>query len=500
MAEVLKPMGFRKFCACKILFNFRLTAEGIFCYNEDRREHHEQMIKSIFKSYDIRGIYPSEINEGVAFDIGRAFIKYTGAKNVAVGRDARISSPMLFEALVKGIIDQGAVVSDIGQVPTECLYFAVGNYDFDAGIMITASHNPKEYNGFKMIEKNGDFIKMIPGKDLAEAVERGEFKTEKKSEIEEKDIWDDYLNHILSFVDLNEIAPMKIVVDASNGVAGNVISKMKDKLPVKIIALNFEPDGDFPNHSPNPLEGGSIDKIGETIRKEKADLGFIFDGDADRMFLVDENGQLVRADATLLLLAKYFLRKNPGMAVAYNAICSKAVPEFIKKWGGNPVRTKVGFINVREGLLRNNGIMGGELSGHYCFKDNYYMDSGIIAFLTLLQIISEDFSENTDRVKISEIAKELSPYAKPSELNFKVQNKDVILEKAKQKYSDGKQDFLDGITVEYEDWWFNLRPSNTEPLLRLTIETDTEELLAQKQKELSDFIISFLPPSRAPVS
>ena len=443
---------------------------------------------SIFKSYDIRGIYPSEINEEAAFGVGRAFVKYTGAKSVVVCRDARISSQVLFEALVNGIIDQGADVYDVGQAPTECLYFSVGNYDFDAGIMITASHNPKEYNGFKMIKKDGDIINIIAGKDMEEMVTRGEFKEEKKGEVKEKDMWGDYLRHILSFVDLKEISSMKIVVDASNGVAGHVISKIKDMLPVKIIPLNFEPNGNFPNHAPNPLEEGSIDGIGETIRKEKADFGFIFDGDADRVFLLDENGQFVRADATLLLLARYFLGKNPGMAVAYNAICSKAVPEFVRKWGGNPIRTKVGFVNVRAGILENNGIMGGELSGHYCFKDNYYMDSGMIAFSVLLQIISKDISASSNISKVSEIVKELSPYAKSSELNFKVQDKDSILEKAKQKYSDGKQDFLDGITVEYENWWFNMRPSNTEPLLRLTVEANTQELLAQKQEELSGLI------------
>ena len=443
---------------------------------------------SIFKSYDIRGVYPSEINEEAAFGVGRAFVKYTGAKRVVVCRDARISSQVLFEALVNGIIDQGADVYDVGQAPTECLYFSVGNYNFDAGIMITASHNPKEYNGFKMIKKDGDIINIIAGKDMEEMVTRGEFKEEKKGEVKEKDMWGDYLRHILSFVDLKEISSMKIVVDASNGVAGHVISKIKDMLPVKIIPLNFEPNGNFPNHAPNPLEEGSIDGIGETIRKEKADFGFIFDGDADRVFLLDENGQLVRADATLLLLARYFLGKNPGMAVAYNAICSKAVPEFVRKWGGNPIRTKVGFVNVRAGILENNGIMGGELSGHYCFKDNYYMDSGMIAFSVLLQIISKDISASSNISKVSEIVKELSPYAKPSELNFKVQDKDSILERAKQKYSDGKQDFLDGITVEYENWWFNMRPSNTEPLLRLTVEANTQELLAQKQDELSSLI------------
>jgi phosphomannomutase len=443
---------------------------------------------NIFKSYDIRGIYPSELNDEAAFDVGKSFIKHTGAKKVVLCYDARNSAPALFKALSGGIKAEGADVYGIGQAPTECLYFAVGNYDFDAGIMITASHNPKEYNGLKMITKIGNDIKMVRGMDLLSVIKDSSFVAspvrgaEAGKEIIKKDIWQDYINYILSFTDLSEIVPLKIIVDASSGVGGLVISKIKDKLPVEIIPLNFEPDGNFPSHSPNPLEAGSADKISETVKREKADFGIMFDGDADRMFLVDEAGQLVKADATLLLMAKYFLEKNPGVAIAYNAICSKAVPEFIKQWGGKPIRTKVGFINVREGLLQNNGIMGGELSGHYCFRDNYYMDSGMISFLTLLQIISKDGRN------VSEIIKELSPYVKSPELNFKVEDKDMVLEKVKQKYSDGKQDFLDGVTVEYKDWWFNVRPSNTEPLLRLTIETDTQELLAEKQKELTELI------------
>ena len=436
----------------------------------------------IFKSYDIRGIYPQEFNEGMVFNIGRSFVKYCNAKKVAIGQDARISSPDLFKALARGITSEGAQVYDIGQVPTECLYFSVGNYDFDSGVMLTASHNPKEYNGLKMIRKRGAIIEIIRGKDLLSSMKSDTFKSDSYVETEKKDIWKDYIGHVLSFVDLSMIVPLKIIIDASNGVAGHAVFKIQDKLPVEIIQLNFEPNGNFPNHSPNPLMEGSTDQISNKVKTEKADFGLIFDGDADRVFLVDQTGELVRADATLLLLAKYFLQKNPGMAIVYNAVCSKAVPEFIKKWQGEPVKTRVGFVNVREGLLKNNGIMGGELSGHYCFKDNFYSDSGMIAMLILLEVISKDGR------KVSEIIKEFSPYAKGSETNFEVKDKDAVLEKIKEKYSDGKQDFLDGVTVEYKDWWFNVRPSNTEPLLRLTIEADTEEILKQKTEELTKTI------------
>ena len=436
---------------------------------------------TIFKSYDIRGVYPLELNEESAFAVGRSFIEHTGAKRVVFGQDARISSPELFKAFASGVYSAGAKVYDIGQSPTECLYFSVGNYDFDAGVMVTASHNQKQYNGFKMITKSGTDIEMVRGKDLLSKVSSEEPKEKTEAKIECQEMWKDFINHIFSFVDLSEIVPMKVVVDASNGVGGLVIENIKDKLPIEIVQLNFEPDGNFPNHSPNPLEKGSSDKISETIKEKKADFGIMFDGDADRIFLVDENGKMVAADVTLLLLAKYFLQENPGMAIAYNAICSKAVPEFVEKWQGVPIRTQVGFVNVREGLIKNNGIMGGELSGHYCFKDNFYMDSGMISFLTLLQIISKDGR------KVSEIAQELSPYKK-TDANFEVKDKDAILEKVKQKYSDGKQDFLDGITVTYPNWRFNVRASNTEPVLRLTIEADTDEMLQEKLTELTKII------------
>lgn len=440
---------------------------------------------SIFKSYDIRGIYPSDLNEEAAYQVGQSFVRYAGVKKVVVGYDARLSSLALFKALTEGIAEEGAVVYSIGQLPTECLYFAVGNYDFDGGIMITASHNPKEYNGFKMMKRPDSDIIWIRGKDLLSSVQENDVQKDHAVEVLQKDILKDYLRHVLSFVDIKTIKPFTIVVDTSNGVMGNVLPHLKEKLPIKIVDLNFEPNGSFPNHSPNPLEKGSSDQIVKAIQQYKADFGIMFDGDADRIFLVDENGRIIKGDTTLLLLAKQFLNKNPGMAVAYNAICSKAVPEFVKKWGGVPIRTQVGFVNVREGLINNNGIMGGETSCHYCFRDYFYMDSGMIAFLTLLQIISKDGR------KVSEIVKELSPYFKSSEMNFEIENKEEVLEKFKEKYSNGKQDFLDGVTVEYKDWWFNVRPSNTEPLLRLTIEANTRNLLEQKKKELDDFISSF---------
>ena len=437
------------------------------------------MEQSIFRSYDIRGIYPSQLNEETAFKVGKAFVEYTGAKKIAVGYDGRLSGPALLKSLSGGVISQGADVYDIGQTPTEGIYFALGNYNFDGAIMVTASHNPKEYNGFKMMVKRNGMIEMVRGTDLVSMMGKA-LQDKQSGQIFKKEIWKEYYNFIIKFS--GDIKPLKIVVDASNGVIGKVILGIKNKLPVEIIELNFEPDGNFPNHSPNPLLDGSTDQISQKIKEEKADFGFIFDSDADRIFLVDENGKMVPADISLLLLAKHFLEKNIGSAIAYNAICSKYTPVYIEKLGGKPVKTAVGFVNVREGLIKNNGIMGGELSGHYCFKDFFYMDSGTIAFLTLLQVISKE------NKKVSELAKELAIYFKSAEMNFPIEDKAVVLEKIKEKYEDGKQDYLDGVTVEYKDWWFNVRPSNTEPLLRLTIEADTKELLEEKKEELTAFL------------
>ena len=441
---------------------------------------------SILKSYDIRGIYPDDLNEKSAYKIGRAFIEYTKAKKIIIGRDMRLSSPALFKSLSKGITSQGGNVYNIGETPTECIYFTLGSYNYDAAIMITASHNPKEYNGFKIIKKTGSKTEAVRGKDLIKIIKKDNFqKPKRKGTIKKINIWPDYIKHIFSFIEINKIKPFKIVVDAGNGMAGKVIPLLAKKLPVDIIPLGFNLDGHFPTRPSNPLEKGATNKAKKAIRKNKADFGFMFDGDADRIFLMDEFGNLVKSDVTILLLAKHFLKKEPGKGIAYNLICSQAVPEFIKKWKGRPIKAKVGFVNIREKMIKNDGIMGGEVSGHFSFKDNFYWDSGFISFLVLLQIISES------KKSVSKLAKELSPYFKSPEINFKIKNQKSILnilKKIREKFSDGKQNCLDGITVKYNNWWFNVRPSQTEPLLRLTIEANNKQLLKEKKKELIDFI------------
>ncbi len=438
---------------------------------------------NIFKSYDIRGVYPQELKKETAYKIGKAFVRKTGAKKIIGGHDMRISSEDLFRAMVEGIIDSGADFFDLGLIPTELIYFSLANGDYDAGFMTTASHNPKDYNGFKIFRKENGEVLPIRGKDFLEIIENKEINnTSRRGRIKKIDFWQNYLDYIFSFIKIEKIKPFKIVVDASNGMAGKIIPFLADSLPLKIISLNFQLDGNFPSHSPNPLEKGSADEIRDAILDNKADFGFIFDGDADRIFLVDEKGNLLRADITILFLIHHFLNKYPGKGIVYNLICSKAVPEFIKKWGGIPLRSKVGFVNVSEKMRKEDGVMGGEVSGHYSYKDYFYLDSAGISFLVLLQSISI-FDE-----KVSKLSQKFSPYFKASEENFKVKDKEKVLELIREKFSNGRQDYLDGVTIEFSDWWFNIRPSQTEPLLRLNIEANSKELLEEKKEELSSFI------------
>jgi len=439
-------------------------------------------MSDIFKVYDIRGIYPDGLNEDMAFQIGGAFVKHTGAKKVVVGRDARNSSPQLADSIIKGLVAQNADVTDIGQIATDCLYFSLIKYGYEAGVMVTASHNPPNYNGFKMMKNENGHPAPINTQEIKEVIDRGIAAPEKKGTVYQKDIWQDYLDHIFSFVDIEKIKPFRIVVDASNGMAGKVVPQIKDRLPVEILGLNFKLDGNFPSHSPNPLEKESISQISEKIKIEKADFGFIFDGDADRVFLVSKEGKLVPADVTLLLLARYFLKNHPGEAVVYNLTCSKAIPEFIEKWGGCPVRSPVGYINIWNNMKKNKAVLGGETSGHYAFRDNFYSDSGFIAFLVLLEILSR--SEKG----FSEQNAELRPYVKIPETNLEISDKEKVIKRIEEKFSDGKQDKLDGLTVWYEDWWFNLRASRTEPVLRINIEADNQQLLEEKKELLFSFI------------
>jgi len=441
---------------------------------------------AIFKSYDIRGIYPDELNDEAAYAIGRAYARRTGAKEIVVGSDMRLSGPALKAEFIRGIIDEGADILDIGLVPIDAVYFAVRKWNYSArlagtlakraGAMITASHNPKEYNGFKLPLSGtgwvrGEEIKIDVGQlppDLPAA----------KGKISAADIMPSFIKHILSFADLTKIKPLTIVVDAGNGMAGKVVPLLEPHLPIKIIPLNFELDGNFPAHPSNPLLPESQAQITQAVKNNKADGGVIFDGDTDRLFFVDERGEFIRADMTLLILAKEFLRREPGAGIVYNAICSKAVPEIISEWGGRALRSKVGFVNIMATMANERGIMGGELSAHYSFRDNGYADSGFIAWLILLELLSQN------ERPLSKIVREFQRYNKSDEINLRLDDREAAIAKLKAKYRDGRQDEFDGLTVNYPTWWFNVRLSNTEPLLRITIETPDQETTDAKREEI----------------
>jgi phosphomannomutase len=447
-----------------------------------------QINKKIFKSYDIRGIYPTEINKEVAHIIGSTFPHMTGAKRVVVGRDMREGSPDLHKGLINGLTEQGVIIDDIGLVPIDTVYFAVGKYGYDAGIMVTASHNPKEYAGMKMALKGENKnLEWVRGEDVLKFIEKHRADSRmhengKEGTIAQKEILPEHVTHIRSFIDKNKMKPLKIVIDAGNGMAGKMIPLLLKDMPFEVTPLFFELDGTFPNRPSNPLEEGGREAVIAKVKEIKADIGVMFDGDTDRLFFIDEKGNFIRADMTLLVIAKHMLKKHPGAGIAYNVICSRAVPEFVTKMGGKPIRSKVGYVNVGTAMQKHGGIMGGELSAHYSFKDNYYADSGFIPFLIVLQTLSESGRP------FSEIVGKFMVYAKSDEVNLEIEDKQSVIQKVKEKYHSDKQDELDGITTKYEDWWFNVRPSNTEPLLRVIVEAKTQELLDKKLQELVSFV------------
>lgn len=447
------------------------------------------MLNSIFKSYDIRGIYPKEINKETARKIGEAFAAMTGGKKIVVGRDMRLGSPEISAGFMEGLVKMGVAVHDLGLVPIDAVYFAVGKYSYDGGAMITASHNPKSYDGIKLVKKGMEWVR---GKDVLEFLENMENMPQGNprpgGSVTPVNIADAHVSHVLSFTETSKIKSLKIVVDAGNGMAGKMIPPLLQKIPrINYLPLFFELDGNFPNHESNPLESSNRAALVKKVLEEKADLGIIFDGDSDRVFFIDEIGNFVRGDTTLILIAKEILKKYPGTNIAYSLNCSRAVPEKIKEMNGNPIRAAVGYVNVTTAARQAGGAMGGELTGHYSYKDNYYADSGYVSFLLVLQALSESGK------KMSELVSELNPYFPSEEINFKMDREKILglLQNLKEKYKDGKQNELDGLTVEYDSWWFLVRASNTEPLIRLNIEADSKELLEEKTKELTDFLASF---------
>ena len=438
----------------------------------------------IFKAYDIRGIYPDELNEAMAQKIGWAFTKFFGAKTIAVGYDMRQAAPSIFDALAKGINSAGVDVVSIGQVSTPMISFVVGHFGYDAGIMITASHNPKEYIGFKVCDKNVVPIGYDHGLNTIEQMVEEFAGPEKVSqgEVIAKDIWDEYVCHVHDQVDTSCLKPLKVVVDAGNGMGGVVFEKVFAGLPLTVDKLYFEPDGTFPNHEPNPLKSENMKDLQKRVIETKSDIGFAFDGDADRVMFVDESGQLISSDMVTILIGKYLLEQYPGSKILYDLRSSRAVKEEIEKLGGQTSMCRVGHAFIKRQLRKENGLFAGELSGHYYFKSNFYADSGMMAALYVLAVLSKEDQP------ISELIQPYKRYYASGEINSEVRNADQKIREIESLFSDGDQDHLDGLTVNYSRWWFNVRKSNTEPVLRLNLEADDINLGEEKLKKLMKVI------------
>jgi phosphomannomutase len=451
------------------------------------------MDESIFKAYDIRGVYPDSLDEGAARDIGRAYVNYLGlsGSRVVVGRDMRLSGEALESAFIKGVTEAGADVLDLGLVSTDALYFAVGHLQEPGGAMITASHNPKQYNGFKLCREDAIALSGDEGiKQIRDLITSGQLlkANEYAGSVEEGDVAEDYATHCLSFIEQDGLRPLKIVVDAGNGMAGKMLPPIFEKLPnVQMVPMYFELDGNFPNHPPSPIEPENTEALRERVVAEGADFGAAFDGDADRCFVVDEKGGIIAGDILATLVAKNVLEKEPGATIIYSAVCSKALPELVRREGGNPIRTKAGHSIIKPQMRKHDAAFGGEHSGHFYFRDNYFADSGIIALLTVAELVGRQDGP------LSELLAPIDPYVRSGEINSEVEDQDATMKKVEEHYAERDSpniDHLDGLTVDFGGWWFNLRPSNTEPLLRLNVEAKDRETMERERDELLGLIRS----------
>lgn len=440
-------------------------------------------LDSIFKAYDIRGLVPEQLDEDAARRIGSAFAVFAGAPSMVVGRDCRESSPGLAAALTEGVVARGVAVQDLGMITTDMVYFASGALDVP-GVMITASHNPKGYNGIKLCLAGAAPVGAESGlmevKELARSAAPG--GSHSPGTVESLDILSRYVDHVSSIIDPDRIRPLRVAADGGNGVAGVAVPDVFQRVPAELIGLYMEPDGAFPNHHPDPMQPENLRDLEALMRREGADLGVAFDGDADRAFFIDDEVRPLPGSTVTAMIAKWFLRREPGSAVVYNLICSKAVPEIVTAAGGRPVRTRVGHSFIKAVMRDTGAIFGGEHSGHYYFRDNFGADSGILAMLVLLQVVSEDGRS------LSEMRKEFEPYAQSGEINFTVGDTGAAIAAVAASFSGEDSDRVDGLTVDLGAAWFNLRPSNTEPVLRLNVEAPDADGVAELVSQVSEII------------
>jgi phosphomannomutase len=444
---------------------------------------------SIFKAYDVRGIYPTEIDETVAHDIGRAFVAYLRAGRIAVGRDMRLSSPSLAQAFIEGARKQGADVVDLGLCGTDMLYFGVASAGLNGGAMVTASHNPKDYNGVKLVRKEAFPLSGEAGiTDIRDMLTCGTFPAPpaRPGAYAAENILDAYVAHVLSFIEPAIIKPFNVVLDAGSGIGGLVAPPLFDHLPCRTTRLCFTVDGRFPTHEANPLIEENRRDIVERVVAERADIGIAWDGDADRCFFIDGRGVFVPGDFITALLAEAFLIRHPGATVLYDLRASYAVRDTVAKYGGKALMNRVGHAFIKRRMREENAIFGGEITGHYYFRDNFYADNGFIPALLILELMSRK-GQTLEAL----LAPLRAKYFISGELNTKVGSMVAVDEKLDglaAEYASGKSYRMDGLSVEFDDWHFNVRPSNTEPLLRLNLEAVTPELMERKRDEVLAFI------------
>jgi len=443
----------------------------------------------IFKSYDIRGIFPDEINPKIAYLIGRVYVQFLNKKNlkIVISRDNRLSSKAIFKALVKGVTDQGADVIDIGLSPTPVFYFAVNYFKSQGGINVTASHLPAGYSGFKMVREGAIPISENKGlKEIKEILmENKDLSLSKvrKGKITKKQVLEKYIKFNFKDFDVKKMKSLKIVIDVANAVPGILLPYLKKELPCKIYPLFQKSDGSFPNHSPDPLIKENLRDLIKTVKNKKADFGAALDGDGDRIIFVDEKGEIISGDLITAFLSQFILKENPGAKILYDVRSSRAVKEIIERNGGKPIVWKVGHSLIKEKMRKENIFFAGELSGHYYKMSHYFSE---VPFFVLLKIL-EILSLNKEK-KFSELINPLRKYFHSGEINFKIKNKEKVIEKLEQKFKKGKISKIDGLRIDFKDWWFLVRPSNTENLLRMMIEANTKELLDKKKKELISII------------
>ena len=444
----------------------------------------------IFKAYDVRAVYPTQINGEVARRIGRAFIDYLGGapKRIAVGRDVRLSSPEIAGSFIEGARSEGAEITDIGVVGTDMMYFHVASQDLDGGAIITASHNPKEYNGIKMVRRGALALSGDAGiKEIKEAIMAGRFadKGTREGKVVSRTISDEYADHCLKFIDVGKVPRIKAVLDTGNGMGAIGATALFKRLPVELVKMYFDLDGTFPNHPPDPLEEANRREIMERVAAEKAQIGMAWDGDADRCFFVDDTGEFVPGDFVTALLGESFVRKFPGSKIVYDVRASRAVRDRVQAAGGTPLMNRVGHAFIKKRMRDEDAVFGGEVSGHFYFRDNWYADNGMIPALLVLELLGREGR------KLSELLAPLrSRYFITGEINSKVADVAGALRRIEERYGDGEITKMDGVSVDYPDWHFNVRPSNTEPLLRLNLEAYSQADMVRRRDEVLALIRS----------